>query len=466
MEAGLGRVLLGDDHQLSSSWLVRTCLRVTHVVLVCSIDSIRVGDLPTSIFMWRRSSPNVFVKPTAPIENFEELVGRLTNLENVLATMSTGSETTMQRLANQITETRTELLQRIGTAELSIEDQSRITEGARDTIEARLVRADTSLVELRRQIGLGGAAIGRLEQSMATLNAEMVGIEDRAIESVEARLGDKTLPTPAVSVDGQTGTAVIAPAVSSYLEQTFASRAAVERLLAERDEKLRSWLATELGSRPTSHGLAQMSPDSVEFEKRLGELVEAAVAATPVGGISRPDYALGSGGGRIIPNFTTSTLDVLPRGFVRRTLAKILGAGSLAIARPPATALDADNSLGKCWPMAGSEGTLGIALARRVVVDELVLEHVDGRIAYELDSAPRDFQLWAFDDVLNDLVQIGEGIFDVSKPASLQRFPINDGFETQMIVLKVLSNSGNPDFTCLYRVRIHGHKHLTSGVQI
>ncbi|CAM9363962.1 unnamed protein product [Hapterophycus canaliculatus] len=56
-------------------------------------------------------------------------------------------------------------------------------------------------------------------------------------------------------------------------------------------------------------------------------------------------------------------------------------------------------------------------------------------------------------------VTLGHGVYDVHGRA-IQTFPISSplGVKFTVIQLKINSNWGNPDFTCLYRVRVHGRE--------
>ncbi|KAH9813535.1 UNC-like C-terminal-domain-containing protein [Melampsora americana] len=185
-------------------------------------------------------------------------------------------------------------------------------------------------------------------------------------------------------------------------------------------------------------------------------------------GIHQPDYALLSGGARIIPDLTSNTFEIKPKGIIRSTLSTLIGRGNLVIARPPSTVLEPETSIGKCWPMSGNVGQIGIALARKIVVKEIVIEHVEFSLAYELDSAIREFEVLGYDEVSKGWKSLGNGTFEISKSnlkRSIQRFRLNGNedeidhqFETGLIVLKVLSNYGNSEFTCLYRVRVLGER--------
>lgn len=51
-----------------------------------------------------------------------------------------------------------------------------------------------------------------------------------------------------------------------------------------------------------------------------------------------------------------------------------------------------------------------------------------------------------------------EGTYDINTTENIQNFVVKSAVErpVRIVTLKVLSNSGNPDYTCLYRFRVHG----------
>ena len=52
------------------------------------------------------------------------------------------------------------------------------------------------------------------------------------------------------------------------------------------------------------------------------------------------------------------------------------------------------------------------------------------------------------------------GAYDIDRNISSQNFPVTDRywgqFKFKYVLLKVIDNHGLPDYTCLYRVRVHG----------
>ncbi|KAJ7720320.1 hypothetical protein B0H14DRAFT_3520987 [Mycena olivaceomarginata] len=219
----------------------------------------------------------------------------------------------------------------------------------------------------------------------------------------------------------------------------------------------------------------------------------------------RPDYALGSSGASVIPFLTSGTYKLYPSPLPRNFLGHYTGCGVLT-GRPPVTALHYNVHDGYCWPFAGSRGQLGIALSGLVYIEAITIDHVAFTDAVgSRTSAPRDMEVWALvegrDNVakletyhaelapeehglamrngsslvshagqpptpgLGDLqyIRIASLQYDIHSSHSSQTFPVdalirNLGIDFGVVVLMVESNWGMEDYTCLYRVRVHGQR--------
>ena len=60
-----------------------------------------------------------------------------------------------------------------------------------------------------------------------------------------------------------------------------------------------------------------------------------------------------------------------------------------------------------------------------------------------------------------DPVKLGSYAYDAVEGDSLQFFPVDKSVPQQafqMVELEVKSNHGHPEYTCLYRFRVHGKK--------
>nr|XP_012233566.1 PREDICTED: SUN domain-containing protein 2-like [Linepithema humile] len=115
---------------------------------------------------------------------------------------------------------------------------------------------------------------------------------------------------------------------------------------------------------------------------------------------------------------------------------------------------------GECWAFKGSSGSVVIRLLSFVHISGISLEHISSSISPtgETTTAPRDFSIWGLTDLEDKKPFLfGKFTYDNTGPP-LQYFEIQnqaaDAYE--IIELTVQSNSGNPEYTCIYRIRVHG----------
>lgn len=155
---------------------------------------------------------------------------------------------------------------------------------------------------------------------------------------------------------------------------------------------------------------------------------------------------------------------------------------------------------GHCWPMAGHSGNLTIKLSRPISISAVAIDHLPSSVALrrlapvsassngeeasvdgnnnEASSLPlnaaavRSFNVWGFNqanananasvvDAASPRVLLGRFSFDAAGPQT-QVFvlpppspsPSHQQHQYSHVQLEVLSNHGQPDFTCLYRFRV------------
>ncbi|KAJ7438035.1 hypothetical protein B0H11DRAFT_1935565 [Mycena galericulata] len=209
--------------------------------------------------------------------------------------------------------------------------------------------------------------------------------------------------------------------------------------------------------------------------------------------VARPDFALHSGGAAVIPSLTSPTYTLRQSTLHGRIWGHLTGIGVLD-GRPPVTALHYDIHDGHCWPFAGSQGQLGIVLSAPVYIEDITIDHVAAAVAVSMrTSAPRDMEVWAMvegqDNVAKleawraentqrrdheparpkmlstfpEYIRIASFHYDIHSPDSIQTFPVDEeirglGIDFGVIVLMVKSNWGMGEYTCLYRVRVHGQR--------
>ncbi|KAB5594001.1 Myosin-4 [Ceratobasidium theobromae] len=239
---------------------------------------------------------------------------------------------------------------------------------------------------------------------------------------------------------------------------------------------------------PRNRAGGQQEPLAIGSEA-MDQLVQRAVLATTKDTVARADFALYTGGGRVIPEYTSPTFSVSPTSSWRR----MLGIGTVQ-GRSPAVALVPDINVGNCWPFAGSQGQIAVLLSRSVKVDAVTIDHASKEVAYDLSAAPRKFAVWGLVEGADNLEKLakyqqevegqtigtGEGEqaedgpsfkparillaefeYDINASSHIQTFEVPErvrqaGIDVGVVVFQIRSSWGDPNYTCLYRVRVHG----------
>ncbi|XP_061765572.1 SUN domain-containing protein 2 [Nerophis ophidion] len=114
---------------------------------------------------------------------------------------------------------------------------------------------------------------------------------------------------------------------------------------------------------------------------------------------------------------------------------------------------------GKCWAFHGVQGTLVIALSHPIKITHVTLDHVpryntpNGRI----DSAPKDFAVYGMRNEVEEGTLLGTFTYNKDgEPTQTFEIPNPSDVVYQVVELRVLSNWGHVEYTCLYRFRVHG----------
>ncbi|XP_067087922.1 SUN domain-containing protein 2 isoform X2 [Osmerus mordax] len=114
---------------------------------------------------------------------------------------------------------------------------------------------------------------------------------------------------------------------------------------------------------------------------------------------------------------------------------------------------------GKCWAFHGVQGTLVLSLSHPVRITHVTLDHLPrcnsptGRI----DSAPRDFEVYGMSTDSEEGNLLGKFTYDQDgEPTQTFKLPDQSGAVHRFVELRILSNWGHVEYTCVYRFRVHG----------
>ena len=300
-------------------------------------------------------------------------------------------------------------------------------------------------------------------------------------------------PVPAASKDAQQAASVAAaakPRDETLAEIESAAVAVEERsrqattALAEASKQL---AAAEEASSQLQKELKRTPPASIgdrALRKAVDEVTEAAAkaAAARRGGrestndvkalvdqavddffdgdrVGRFDYALQAAGAKVVPSLTSEPYT--PRGAIIPT--KVWHALGLdAGVGRAADALSSSNEFGRCFAFRGSEGKLTVRLSRPVRPTHFSVEHLHAALCdparnANCSSAPQQMEVVGRSGD-GDVVEFGSFSYAASSDApTVQTFAAASlGERFDAVTLRVKSNHGHPDYTCLYRVRVHG----------
>ncbi|XP_075292177.1 SUN domain-containing protein 1-like [Opisthocomus hoazin] len=166
------------------------------------------------------------------------------------------------------------------------------------------------------------------------------------------------------------------------------------------------------------------------------------------------DFALESGGGSILSARCSETYDS------KTAVISLFGIPLWYLSQPPRAVIQPDVYPGNCWAFKGSQGYLVVRLSRKIYPTAFTLEHIPKALSAtgEISSALRSFAVYGLDNEYQEGGKLlGQYVYD-QDGEPLQTFPVMEKSENafQIVELRVFSNWGHPEYTCLYRFRVHG----------
>nr|XP_043622652.1 SUN domain-containing protein 1-like [Erigeron canadensis] len=195
--------------------------------------------------------------------------------------------------------------------------------------------------------------------------------------------------------------------------------------------------------------------DSIKLDKVkqfAKEIVENEIEKHSADGIGRVDYAAASGGGKIVSHSDC---------FYRKVFDKLKWKNRVSG--------DAVNMLqpsfgepGQCFPLKGNNGFVEIKLRTAIIPEAITLEHVAKSVAFDRSTAPKDCRVfgWLHNKGSEQIQLLTEFVYDLEK-SSAQTFNVlytGGSSIIDTIRLDFTSNHGNPEHTCIYRLRVHGQE--------
>ncbi|KAM9125678.1 SUN domain-containing protein 1 isoform 6-T10 [Pangshura tecta] len=166
------------------------------------------------------------------------------------------------------------------------------------------------------------------------------------------------------------------------------------------------------------------------------------------------DFALESGGGSILSTRCSETYET------KTALISLFGIPLWYFSQSPRVVIQPDMYPGNCWAFKGSQGYLVVRLSMMIYPTAFALEHIPKTLSPtgNITSAPKEFSVYGLEDEYQEEgTLLGQYIYD-QEGESLQMFQVTEKNENafQIVELRIFSNWGHTEYTCLYRFRVHG----------
>jgi SUN domain-containing protein 1/2 len=417
---------------------------------------------------------HVYTAPEAPAANIVELAARLQRIENALSGISLDTEKGKVRAENEA-KSHMELVGRLGTLESKVVAESK--KAAEAEVQYRNV-AREGLKVVRQEVEALQAQVHQQQQHRHQEKSDVAGGDEETrakLKALEERVGS------------------MESGVKEALE--------LGKKAGNSAGTSSAWWSKLASGSASKAGLTIKSTDGQDVSGLIGHLVDSAVSLYNKDILARPDYAQHTNGAFIIPTLTSPTFELRP-STLRGHIIGVLTGAPFPIGRSPLNALHHDLHSGYCWPFAGTEGQLALSLAAPIYITDVTIDHVAREVALDIRTAPREMELWGLVEGKDNIAKVKEWMtekakrkeeakergeeveeeeypktlpksqqyirvanfsYDIHAPNNVQTFPVLQeirdlGVDFGIVALRVKNNWGRNDFTCLYRMRVHGER--------
>ncbi|XP_038125629.1 SUN domain-containing protein 1-like [Cyprinodon tularosa] len=317
-----------------------------------------------------------------------------------------------------------------------------------DALQAEVTRLEAALVDVRRDVdGLSGCRGGcqRLDSVQQTVSQETSVL---IREEVRALIYGNQLT--------QWGDSVLPESLLQWLSQRFISEDDLQEALSSLELSILQNISRRRqqlrGEDPLPDAVLGEAGNGVTKEE-VQEMLAEALRRFSQDRTGMADYALESGGGSILSTRCSETYET------KAALLSLFGVPLWYFSQSPRAVIQPDVHPGNCWAFRGSKGFLVIQLSMRILPTAVTMEHIPKSLAPSgtLRSAPRDFSVYGLQTERQERGKLLGNFTYHENGEDLQTFPIAENDEAfQIIEVQVLSNWGHPEYTCMYRFRVHG----------
>ncbi|XP_053094791.1 SUN domain-containing protein 1 isoform X10 [Pangasianodon hypophthalmus] len=311
------------------------------------------------------------------------------------------------------------------------------------------------------------AQVRKLEEALSSIRADLQGVNGckgrcEQLDSLHDTISAQVKKELQVLLYGSEQKDVTLPgSLMQWLSTQFVSNSDLLVSLGALEKRILGNLSLqleEMQQKPSEEMITQRVLQATEqsglSEEDVQLIVQNALKLYSEDRIGLVDYALESGGGSILSTRCSETYET------KTALMSLFGFPLWYFSQSPRAVIQPDVHPGNCWAFKGSTGYLVIRLCVKIVPTAFSLEHIPKALSPtgNISSAPRNFTVYGLEDEQQEEGQLlGQYVYQEDGDA-LQTYPVteNNTEAFQIIELRVLSNWGHPEYTCLYRFRVHG----------
>nr|XP_055074788.1 SUN domain-containing protein 1-like isoform X3 [Misgurnus anguillicaudatus] len=231
-------------------------------------------------------------------------------------------------------------------------------------------------------------------------------------------------------------------------------------LESEYQQQISNLRSDVINIRETSNVLKQkLDMQNLLNTKDVTDIVQSTLSLYKSDGTGMADYALESSGGSIMSTQCSETYQIKYPQF------SLFGIPLWYYSESPRTVIQPEVHPGKCWAFRGSKGFLTISLSYPIRITHVTLEHIPRTLSPtgKIDSAPKDFVVYGLSTQCDGGQLLGSYTYNQDEDP-IQTFKMPESTQVySMVELRILSNWGHPEYTCVYRFRVHGVPLVTNG---
>ncbi|KAM8930884.1 SUN domain-containing protein 2 [Pelodytes ibericus] len=310
---------------------------------------------------------------------------------------------------------------------------------------------------------------GRLEKKLLEIQEQL-----DTVRNIQAKMSQQVEAVPTKIQDLKDEIQLLFPkwllaqtgpesAATGSLSEHFLRRDELQRHLLDMERKILAAVSADKKlSAAQAHrtieqelqagGLAGVSREEVH------DIVNRALQRYSEDRIGLVDYALESSGASVINTRCSETYET------KTALLSLFGIPLWYQSQSPRVILQPDSNPGNCWAFRGSQGYAVIRLSSRILPTAVTLDHIPRSLSPKatISSAPKDFSVYGLEEeTQKEGFLLGHFSYNHSGD-SIQTFPIKgDNLSTyQLVELRIQSNWGHPEYTCIYRFRVHGEAEM------